>query len=316
MATIRSILRIKHLLFLSLVAIVSCKSPIEAPIVTSLHRMGSGGGASVSAADYWYPHQRGLRITYSNTDTLFNANNSFTVTHGSNDTLRSLGYLGFSPTGDSLFAVVVTYEVVSGYAGRGVMTLKYLPGSSGAFIDGTSSLSGEVTTSVPTARGVAFDSVAGALAGRIKTVADGYAAGTYTRSWQKDTIFYTSIGDSVVLWNRQTPTAALKPFKYVFLRSITLSDSWRTAADLDVSTYTVASTSIAVTVPAGSYTAVQLSANSPQYNLPIDEEKYFTQGIGLIRQQDSWRVTTDGISYQTHKLIREASVIVKDETEQ
>lgn len=299
---------------MSILAFVSCKSPIEAPTVTGLQPMVSDGGASVSASDYWYPHHRGLRIVYSNTDTVFNANNSFTVTHGSNDTLRSLGYQGLSPTGDSLFAVVVTYEVVSGYVGRSVMAMRYLPGSSGAFIDSTASLSGEVTTLIPTARAVAYDSVAGALAGRIKTVADDYG-GTLTKIWQKDTILFTAIGDSVMLWNRRSPTATLTPFKYVFLRSFTLGDTWRTAADLDVSTYAVASTSIGVTVAAGLYSAVQLRASSPQYNLPIDEEKYFTQGIGLIRQQDSWSSTTDGITYKNHKLIREASIIVKDETQ-
>jgi hypothetical protein len=314
----QKISRIRLLILFSLLLAASCRSPTDVPAGLDQRSMGSGPGGAPVASDYWYPHAKGLVIVYSNTDTLFNvATSSFTVTHGLNDTVKSLGYQGiFSPSGDSLFAVVATYLVWVDCGGRGVTTLRYLPqgtGCPGAFIEGSASISGETTTSLPASREVSGDSIAGALAGRLKSFGGSCSAGS--KVWQKDTIYFTSIGDSVVLWNHANPLGPITPFKSVFLRLITLGDSWRIATDLDSSTYAVGSTSTSVTVPAGTYDAILLTVASPQYHLPLIEKKYFTQGVGLIRQEDSWNVTTDGITFNIHKLTTEASVIVKDDPE-
>jgi hypothetical protein len=223
-----------------------------------------------------------------------------------------------APNGDSLYAVEITYQVLSSYSGRTTVQLPYVPPDSsfgGAFVDGTSTLSGELPGLNPIARGVAYDSMAGGNAGRIKWLT--YGLGSFgSRVWQKDTIIFSSIGDSVALWNRPTGYTSDVPFRQIFVRNFTPSDGWRNGSGTDSTTFTVENADTSITVPAGTYPdAASMRVATSQFNLPVVEYKFFAQSVGLVKQQDNWWATADGSARTYHITIHELGIVVKDDLE-
>jgi hypothetical protein len=264
---------------------------------------------------------KGYTLIYTNVDSAYldGPTKSPTLYYGPDDSLRTLGYQSLAPNGDSLFAIEITYQVLSSYSGRAIFDLPYLaPDSSfgGAFIDGTTVLTGECGGVTPNSRGVSYDSMAGGNAGRIKWLTYGLGA-SGTRVWQKDTLYFSSVGDSVALWDRPYGYTYDIPFRQIFLRSFSHSDSWRNGSGDDSTQFTVVSPDTIVAGPTGTYPHVaSISVSTSQFNLPISEVKFFARSTGLILQQNSWWATSDGSSRTYHITTHELSVIVKDDLEE
>lgn len=263
---------------------------------------------------YFYPRRAGLLIIYQNAlhSWLQGPNNSPTVTYGSSDTLRTLGYLGIAPNGDSLFGYTLTYRVKGDYSERQAISLRYLPTSTlrdGAFIDTSIALTGEVSPSSPAAHAVNLDTVIGAVGGRAKTTMDLFGS-TGTTAWLTDTIRFTSSGDSVLIW-RRTSSGTLALARQVFVRDFQVNDSWTNDVDGMTTAYTVLSEDQQLGVADTTVAAVRIEATTSSLQMPVGEERYFAFGLGIVKQVGTWW-TTNGATIIKHQLRREASVIVKD----
>jgi hypothetical protein len=300
------------LLLLSVIGFgaAGCESPYDMPVASSDRSYGLL--ASNDLGTYFYSHRAGVTYVYSNV-LRTEDNGSITVTQGLNDTVRTLGHAGFTSSGDSVFAYSVKYRVVSDLAGRGVHGLRYLPAAGsfgGAYIDASSSFTGERSTLSLSTRAVSIDSSTAPCYGRMRSFASDLQ-GNATSVWQTDTVYFTSSSNHVALWEK-TASGSFVRSKDIFRSDVTVQNN----AEWDYSTWQtstkikVLSDNAPITIAGTNYGAIMTSVTNSNLNLESTQQKYFAPGRALARQVDSWFVTTNGTNRIKKTIIREDIVVI------
>jgi hypothetical protein len=263
-------------------------------------------------ADYYYKKEAGWVYTYENTQRIWNTSGDLVSTlQGADDIVTTMGFDGFAPNNDSLFRVEVKYRVRTSYNNNDLMNIRFVcEGNSqhGAFIDGSSTISGEKSMG-KRPRPVSTDTIIAGVAGRVRTIADDFTNNA-SSVWKKDTLWFTSRGDSVFIWERMPGRTALTRSRLLFCKNFSNNLQW--GYDLtDFSgqhptNFKVKDPDQSITTDAGTFNhAVKIAVITPEVddNMPIHEHKYFAVGVGLVHQQDDWFVTTDGVNRNKQEYI-------------
>jgi hypothetical protein len=296
-------------------ALTSCSVQSDGPVSAgSTH----GSLGSVNMADYYYRKAAGWVYTYENVQRIYNTNGTLASTlTGANDVVTTLGFDGFAPNNDSLFRIEIAYRVLSTYAGRAEVNIRYIcngNSQNGAFIDGSNTITGE-TSMGKRPRPVSTDTIIAGVIGRVRTMCDDFSNnGTYT--YQKDTIWFSAHADSVFIWERFPGQTNLTRSRLLFCRDFTYNSTWHydLVDDLEGGYHTTAfqvkDADMSLSTPAGSFAhVVKIAVTTPEVydNMPINETKYFACGAGFVKEFDEWYVTTNGLSRNkqdyTHTLV-------------
>ncbi|HWF43596.1 MAG TPA: hypothetical protein VG537_03035 [Candidatus Kapabacteria bacterium] len=275
-----------------------------------------GSLGSTNMCDYYYKKDAGWTYVYQNVEKIYNSTGTVTLT-AANDTLRTLGYNGIAPNGDSLFRLQITYRVLSSYAGRGQVDINYISNGhsqNGAFVDGTAQITGVVTMDKKP-RPVSTDTILAGVVGRVRTLCNDFTnTGSY--AWQTDTLWFSSHSDSVLIWERFPGLSTLSCSRLVFCNDFSNNvGSNGTGSNVSwcydliwQSTYlSVDDANQSLTVPAGTYPyTVKLNVYTPAVsdNMPTTEYKWFSCGVGFTKEYDSWRVTSDGTNFTSEDFTR------------
>jgi hypothetical protein len=292
------------LLLLVGLSISSCSEP-NTPV-------GAGGksfGAlSNDARDYFYPRQAGWTYVYKNTFTEYVGitNTVANTVTGSIDTLRTRGFVAMTPEGDSLYAMDVTYRVLSNFANKNRFNLFYFKkgqSNNGGFIIGNnpSGFNRADLDSVSTVS-ASIDTILYAVEGPTRDLIDNPTSGNtkYTRT---DRIYYSASHDSVYIWYKEGTT--MRKVRQLWDADFEKNDAWR-YSDWDTYTYLkVSNEDVDVSTEAGTFTCAQLQVITDHLNTPVIESKMFGFQTGLVRQFDEWRVTSDGANYTRKSKSRE-----------
>jgi hypothetical protein len=294
------------LLPLTAATLTSCSVNSDGPIAAGASH-GSLGSADMS--DYYYRKAAGWTYVFKNVDAIQNPDGSKSVLNGANDTVRTLGFAGsMSPNGDSLFRVAITYRVLSIYAGRNEFDLLYITNgnsSNGAFIDRSLGMSNEQSM-YKRPRPVSTDTILAGVAGRIRTLCDDFAGTGATTLWQTDTLWFTSHGDSVYIWERFPGAENLSCSRLIFCRDFQggVGNGWNYDLISGTTNIRVRDADGSISSPIGtlSHTAkLEVTTPSIAANMPIEEYKWYACGVGQVGQVDKFAVTTDGSNRYQHE---------------
>jgi hypothetical protein len=285
-------------------SISSCSEP-NAPVGTGGK---SFGALSTDARDYYYPRQAGWTYIYKNTITEYvgTSNTVASTTTGSIDTLRTRGFVGFTPEGDSMYAMDVTYRVLGNFANKNRFNLFYFKkgqSNNGGFITGNNpaGFNRADLDSVSTVS-ASIDTILYAVEGPTRDLIDNPASAN-TRYTRTDRIFYSASSDSVYIWYKEGLT--IRKVRQLWEGDFIKNDDWR-YSDWDNYTYLkVGDEDVTVSTDAGAFTCAQLQVVTDQLNTPVVEAKYFGFQTGLVKQFDEWRVTSDGANYTRKTKARE-----------
>lgn len=271
---------------------------------------------SDNMSDYYYKRDAGWTYVYSNVEKVYNTDGTLSQTlTGSNDTVRTMGFDGFAPNGDSLFRVEITYRVLSTWALRIDMPIKYFPstkssGTHGAFYDGSGMPSGCLLMGKKP-RPVSTDTILAGLVGRVRTVADDFTNNSNNSYvWQKDTIWVTSRLDTVFIWEYLPGTTTKVQSRCLFLRNFQNNDSWYydlINAPNYGTTYFVADKNSSVSTPAGTFdycVNIRVKTTEIESKDFNRENKYYACFYGPVYQYDWWYVTTDGDTFNKQDFTR------------
>jgi len=275
-----------------------------------------GSLGSTNMCDYYYSKQAGWTYTFNNVENIYNSDGSVTTLTGAPDYVQTMGPDGFAPTGDSLFRIQITYRVLQQYAGRNPFDLWYVNSGNSAtsgFVDGGANVPGMV--SMPKRpKPVSTDTILAGVAGRIRTLVDDFSnTGTYV--WQTDTLWLSSANDSVFIWERFQGATSLTRSRCLFTKDFVNNPtsnshqsnvSW-TYDLINAPTSTnlhVADPNMTLTVPAGTYQYTAEFSVDNTLNVPSSEHKWFSFGVGLTKQYDSWNITTDGVTFTPEDFTR------------
>lgn len=285
--------------------LASCSEQPSGPV--------TGGGASYGAlgsadmCDYYYHKQAGWVYSFSNVQRFFNSDGDVTSTlTGAPDTVFSMGYDGISgPNGDSLYRIQIKYRIDQSWANRPLMDVYYIgtsPSNGGFLPIGTdpSTVPGCVYMGKPRPRPVSTDTILAGITGYIRTQCDPFdGSGNY--SWATDTLWFTSHGDSTMIWEHIFGTSVLKMSRLIFCKNFTNNAQWTYDQIQQTTSFTVVDKDQSVTVPFGTFNhCVEIKVNTTGVSddIPITEHKWFACGAGIIEQHDTWCVTTDGQNFQ------------------
>ena len=291
-------LRVFALVAIASAALTSCSVSPDGPATDGASH---GTLGSTDMSDYYYKKAAGWTYVFQNVQNIY-ANSGTISLQGANDTIKTMGFNGFAPNGDSLFRYEISYRVSSAWAGRKEIVMWYLPSTRsnrtvGAFIDGGAIIDGMVAMN-KRPRPVSTDTILAGVVGRVRTLVDDFSnTGTY--AWQKDTLWCSSNKDSVFIWERFYPGGPLTKSRCIFIRNFSNNVQW--VYDLvnnpTTTYYAVQKANVSMTVPAGTFSnCVNIIVNTPE----VDdhdfnrENKWYACGAGPIYQYDWWYVTTDG----------------------
>ena len=260
--------------------------------------------------DYYYPKQAGWTYVYQNTVQDYNASGSkllhtFATPH---DTLRTLGYMGMSPDGDTIYGADITYRVLANRANKDRFNLYYVKqGSSnnGGFIasNNPSGFASGTIDSISTLA-ASIDTILYAVDGPTRDIIDGYSTtGNYVS--HTDRIFYTAKEDSVVLWYHDGPTAPFRRVRVLWYKDIDKNDDWAYSTWENYTYLKVRDIDVTVGTAAGNFQSAEIEVLTEDLNTPVKEFKYWGANTGLVKQTDEWRITTDGSSYKKRVKTRE-----------
>lgn len=299
--------------------LTSCSVSPSGPIgVGAAH----GSLASDNMCDYYYKKSAGWTYAFQNVENVYNSDGSVTTLTGAPDTVRTLGYSGIAPCGDSLYRFAITYRVSSTYAGRGELTMNYISNcnnQNGAWVDnGVTGLTGEASV-LKKPRPVSTDTILAGLIGRIRTSCDDFSnTGSYV--WQTDTIWASAHNDSVFVWESFPGSTTLNMSRCIFTKDFVNNTSsngtgsnvnWQYDLIFGTTFVKVDNANVSITVPAGTFAStaqLEMTTNDPslgsKYTLPCYETKYFSYGVGFSKEYDYWWVTTDGKSFTKQDFTR------------
>ena len=305
----------------------SCSVNPDGPAMSGASH-GSITMGSTNMCDYYYKKDAGWMYTFQNVENIYDANSNVVKTlTAPPDYVTTMGYDGTAPNGDSLFRYQIKYRVSTSFAGRDGFDMYYIPSTKsnktvGAFVDGGANLTSMgMTSMLKRPRPVSTDTILAGIAGRIRTVSNDFTNnGTYV--WQIDTLWCTSHGDSVFIWEHPAPGVQIVKERCVFIRdfnvpSLSSSDDAKTTWIYDVINQTATSNAttycvvqnpdMTVSVPAGTFNH---TANIRIKTTEVDdrdfnrEYKYYACGIGPVNQVDWWYVTTDGVNFNKQDFTR------------
>lgn len=305
---------------LFLITLASCSVTPSGPVSAGASHGALGSNAM---GDYYYKKPAGWIYTFSNVERIYNSDGSVTTLTGAPDTVRTLGYSGIAPNGDSLYRFAITYRVATAYAGRGELDMKYkmnCNNGNGAWaVLGTSAPSG-YTTMGKKPRPVSTDTILAGLVGPIRTMCDDFSnSSSYT--WQIDTIWASAHNDSVFVWETLPGTTTLISSRCVFSKDFVNNTNsnaqgsnaeWKYDLIFGTTCINVDNPNTSVTTAGGatfSTTAkLKFTTNDPSLGskekLPIIEYRWYSFGIGITHQFDEWWTTTDGNTFTKHDFTR------------
>ncbi|MDP4199485.1 MAG: hypothetical protein Q8922_02925 [Bacteroidota bacterium] len=275
-----------------------------------------GALGSTNMSDYFYKRDAGWTYVYQNVEHIYDQRGNLAHTYtGAPDTVRTMGFDGFAPNGDSLFRMEITYRILSNYSGRPFLDINYIPAtgdddSHGAFVDGNAALQGEVTY-YKKPRPVSTDTILAGLVGRVRTIVDDFSNNSSNMyMWQKDTLWVTSRLDTVFIWEYLPGSTTKVQSRRVFLRDFKTNDSW----GYDIinapnygTYYRVADKDCSRTTSAGTFShCVNISVQTSEiedkdFNR---ENKWYAAFYGPVYEYDWWYVTTDGNSFNKQDFAR------------
>jgi len=293
----------------------SCSVNPEGPAVSGA---AHGQLGSTNMSDYYYKREAGWTYVFSNVEKIYDTVGDLTQTlTGSNDTVRTMGFDGFAPNGDSLFRVEITYRILAGWANRPFMNIRYLAStksnsSHGAFVDGPIPTQPVGTVSMgKKPRPVSTDTILACLVGRVRTVADDFTNNVDSNYvWQRDTVWVTSRLDTVFVWEYLPGSFTKVQSRCLFLRDFQNNDSWYydvINAPTYGTTYFVDDKDVSVTTAAGTFShcvnirVKTTEIESKDFNR---ENKYYACGYGPIHEYDWWYVTTNGYTFNKQDYTR------------
>lgn len=294
-------------LFLLAIGISSCAVD-EMPVASGDSAYGLLSDKNM--CDYYYPKQAGWTYVYQNTIQEMTTSGSKVLASfaGPFDTVRTLGFQGFSPDGDTLYGVDVTYRVLLQYGVKNPLTLYYVKqGSShnGGFIVGnnptgyTTGTIGSITTAP-----AAIDTILYAVDGPLRDVIDSYNPNAQYQI-RTDRILFTAKEDSVVLWYHDGPTMPFRRVRQLWYKNFDKNDDWQYATWDHYTYFKVADADVAVPTLAGAFQSAEIQVTTEDLNTPVKEFKYWAQGTGLVKQIDEWRITSDGTYFKKRIKTRE-----------
>lgn len=312
---------IKTLAFLTIVAlagalgltVTGCSVDPSGPAMSGAEH---GGLGSQNMSDYYYKRDSGWTYVYSNVEKIYNSDGSVAQTFtGSPDTVRTLGFDGFAPNGDSLFRIEISYRILTSFAGLPYLDIYYIPSTKndnthGAFVDGgATNLPNEVVFGKKP-RPVSTDTILAGLCGRVRTMVDDFSNSTTNWTWQKDTLWVTSRLDTVFIWEYLPGSMTKVKSRCVFIRNFQTGNSW--PYDLinapDYGTYYyVADKDCSKTTPAGTFSHcvnISVKTNEIESKDFNREDKWYACNYGPVYQYDWWYVTTDGNSFNKQDFAR------------
>jgi hypothetical protein len=290
-------LKIGLLLVAGTFSLSSCTVDPNAPTAEGSAAYGTLPSSDMS--DYFYPKAAGYTYVYQ-----FTENFGSTVRVGSCDTLTTLGFQNIkAPNGDSLFAYVMKYRLLSSFAGRQEMDqdhFKYITNggsSTGAFLDlGANAQQGNVGyVTAPKPKPVGTDTILAGMVGRVKTVMDDFGSNA-PRVWQSDTIYFQAYQDSVLIWAKDVITGQIKASRKIFYKDINNSSYWIYGMWDNATTYNVDKEDVTVYPPAypQGVRAVKIDVGTPDIMAPCTETKWFGYKVGVCQQVGTWWTTSTG----------------------
>lgn len=294
------------LIAVSTITLASCSAP-NGPVAS--------GGASYGVlsnkdmSEYYYPREAGWTYVYKHTITEYsNGGNSVSATYsGPYDTLRTLGYIGKAPTGDSMFAFSVTYRLLESKNNKNRFQLYYFPkggnANTGGFVKGNNRGTLTGLDSISSVAG-AIDTILYVTEGPTRDVVDDYASNG-NRVYRKDIIYFTAYKDSVKIWWKDG--TVMRSTRIMWQRDFNKNDDWAYAQVVGdpYTWFQVDDEDQTISVDAGSFTCARIEAFTDRLNTSTQELKYWGSGTGLVKQYDEWRVSSDGQSFDKRTRVRE-----------
>lgn len=298
-------LHISALLVLLGLGVASCSEPM-APAGAGSDSYGVISGRDMR--DYYYPRQAGWTYIYKNTFTEYSgtSNTVASTVTGSYDTLRTRGFSSITAEGDTLYAMDVTYRVLSNYANKNRFNLYYFKkgqSNNGGFIVGNNpaSYNRSDLDSISTVA-ASIDTILYATEGPTRDLIDNaYATGS--RLVRTDRIYFSAKGDSVFLWFKEGTT--IRKIRQMWYKDFDKNLDWQYATWDNYTYFKVADEDVSVSTDAGTFTAAELDVITEDLNTPVKETKFWGLNAGLVKQYDEWRTTTDGINYTKKSKVRE-----------
>jgi len=287
-------------LFAGAFSLASCTMDPQAPAASG--GISYGALASNNMRDYYYPTKAGYTYVYRHTEKRYDKDGALVSSiAGAYDTLTTLGFKRMSPSGDSLTAFVLKYRLLAQYAGRQVMALPYVLKKAnrddGAWFEGDAIQESQEDEAQfitnPKPKPVGTDTILAGIAGRVKSVADAFAS-TGARVWQSDTIYFQAERDSVVIWEHDIHTGRLFRGRLLFYKDAKNNSKWQYGLWEGSTYFDVDDVDDVVNVPAGAYRSIDIAVTTPDVYAPIKEHKWFGYTAGLIKQIDTYYLTTTG----------------------
>jgi hypothetical protein len=298
-------LNLSALLVLLGLGVASCSEP-SAPVGAGSESYGVLAGKDMR--DYYYPREAGWTYIYKNTITEYigTSNTVASTVTGSYDTLRTRGFSSVTPTGDTLYAMDVSYRVLSNFANKNRFNLYYFKkgqSNNGGFIVGNNPASFN-RSDLDSISSVAasIDTILYAVEGPTRDLIDNPNV-SGTRLTRNDRIFFSAKGDSVYLWFKEG--TQIRKIRQMWFAEFDKNADWQYATWDNYTYFKVANEDVTVSTEAGTFTAAELDVITEDLNTPVKETKHWGVGAGLVKQYDEWRTTTDGINYTRKTKTRE-----------
>jgi hypothetical protein len=298
-------LNFSALLLLLGLGVASCSEP-SAPVGAGSDSYGTLSGRDMR--DYYYPRQAGWTYIYKNTFAVYDgtSNTVGSTVVGSIDTLRTRGFSNVTPGGDSLYAMDISYRVLSNFANKNRFNLYYFKkgqSNNGGFIVGNNPTGFDRSDldSISTVSS-SIDTILYATEGPTRDLIDNPAS-TSTRYVRNDRIFYSAKGDSVYIWFKEGST--MRKVRQLWYSDFEKNADWQYATWDNYTYFKVGNEDVSVSTEAGNFSAAELDVITEDLNTPVKEVKYWGNNTGLVKQYDEWRTTTDGVNYTRKSKVRE-----------
>lgn len=277
---------------------------------------GYGVLSSKNVSEYYYPKEAGWTYIYKHTIHEYaNGGNSVTATiDGPCDTLKTLGYINTNANGDSVFAFKVTYRVLQSRANKVKFPLYYFPkngeANTGGFVLGNSKTGLTGLDSITSVAG-AIDTILYVVEGPTRDVVDDYTS-TGTRVWRTDIIYFTAKRDTVEIWWKDG--TVMNRTRLLWYQDFDKNDEWQYAMSVGdpYTWWQVADEEESVTTTAGTFNTVKIEAFTDNLKTSTTEYKWWGDGVGMVKQYDEWRVSSNGQNFDKRTRVRELISRVKN----
>lgn len=270
-----------------------------------------GALATQNMEEYYYPKTSGWEYVYKHTIEEYSGGTVVNTITGPYDTLRTLGYQGFStPEGDSVFAFSVTYRVLASKNNKNRFPIYYVTqgdqsdGNKGGFILGNNKTGFSNVDSVMTVAG-AIDTILYAVEGPTRDVIDDYNSNA-TREYATDIIYFTAAEDSVVIWFNDGQS--MRRVRQLWFKDFDRGEDWQYGLWENETWFKCKDESEIVQTSAGTFNCAEILVMDDKLEgtgNPCTEKKWFGYQTGLVKQYDRWKVTSNGTNFNKRVRVRE-----------